>query len=84
MGGYRVAVGTDGLPWVITRKKQIFRQTKAGWTKVRGTLDDISIGPEGSIIGVRRNKGIWKYNQATEKWFKIGKFGLNVAVGPGG
>jgi len=51
---------------------------------VRGSLDDIGIGPEGSVIGVRKRRGVWKYNELKKKWYKIGKFGSNVAVGPGG
>ena len=51
---------------------------------MKGSLNDIGIGPEGSIVGARHKKGIWKYNLESEKWFKIGKYGLNVAVGPGG
>jgi hypothetical protein len=54
------------------------------WKKVKGSLDDIAIGPEGSIIGVRQRRGVWKFDTAQRKWFKIGKFALNVSVGPGG
>jgi len=47
-------------------------------------MDNISVGPEGSVIGVRGRKGVWKYHIKQQKWVKIGKFGFNVSVGPGG
>lgn len=82
--GYRIAVDNEGFPWVVTKRHQIFRKTKLGWKRIRGSLDDIAIGPEGSVLGVRRRRGVWKYNLDVNKWFKIGKNALNIAVGPGG
>ena len=52
--GKRVAVDNDGKPWVVTKKHRVYKQeTNFSWTKIKGSLDDIAIGPEGSIIGVR-------------------------------
>ena len=82
--GFRVAVDRDGEPWVVTRRHKVFRKIGKKWERVRGQLDDIGIGPEGSIIGVRRRRGVWKYNLDKKKWYKIGKFAASVAVGPGG
>lgn len=82
--GFRVAVDKDGEPWVVTRRHKVFRKIGQKFERVRGQLDDIGIGPEGSIIGVRRRRGVWKYNLDKKKWYKIGKYAANVAVGPGG
>jgi hypothetical protein len=79
-----VAVDAKGEPWVVTRRHKIFRKVGKKWIRVRGQLDDIAIGPEGSIIGVRRKRGVWKFNLKKNKWYKIGKYAANVAVGPGG
>ena len=82
--GFRIAVDNKGKPWVVTRRHKVFRKLEKGWERVKGSLDDIAIGPEGSVIGVRQKRGVWKYHAQKNKWYKIGKFGLNVSVGPGG
>jgi len=82
--GFRVAVDQKGSPWVVTRRHKVFRLDGKKWKRVRGSLDDIAIGPEGSIIGVRKRFGVWKYNLTKSKWYKIGRWAASVAVGPGG
>ena len=82
--GSRISVDNNGRPWVVTKIGRIFRKTTEGWKAIKGKLHDIAIGPEGSIVGVRGRKGVWKYNDVSRKWYKVGKFGYNVAVGPGG
>lgn len=46
-------MGNDGNPWVVTSRHKIFRKLDKGWKRVKGSLDDIAIGPEGSVVGVR-------------------------------
>ena len=82
--GHRIAVDPTGMPWVVIREGRIFRRTLRGWKLIKGRLDDIGIGPEGSVIGVRDEKGVWKYNEKTRFWHKIAKSGFNVAVGLSG
>ena len=74
----------EGNPWVVTRRHKVYRRINKTWTRVKGSLDDIAIGPEGSIIGVRKRFGVWKYNLDRNKWYKIGRWAASVAVGPGG
>jgi hypothetical protein len=68
----------------VTRRHKVFRLVNKKWQRIKGSLDDIAIGPEGSIVGVRRERGVWKYNEETGKWYKIGRHGVSVGVGPGG
>jgi len=73
--GHRIAVDNNGQPWVVTKIGRVFRKTPAGWKLIKGKLNDIAVGPEGSIVGVRENKGVYKYSEKGEKWYKIGKYG---------
>ena len=51
--GKRITVDEKGFPWVVTDERKIYRKTPKKWKLIKGRLDDISIGPEGSVVGVR-------------------------------
>ncbi len=51
----RVAVGSDGKPWVVNKSNLIFRHDGGiNWTQIPGLATDIAVGADGSvfIIGI--------------------------------
>lgn len=53
-GAQRIAVGEDGLPWIITSSNTIMRREGTafpgtGWVDVEGSAKDIAIGANGAV-----------------------------------
>jgi hypothetical protein len=79
----RVAVGPDGLPWVINNSDQIFRRSSAGaWTLVPGAAKDIGVGADGSVWVTGAN-GIW-YLPPDGASQGVDGAATQVSVGPDG
>ncbi len=86
-----VAVGPDGVPWVLTNAHQIYKRVGNGWALQPGLATSIAIGgtatnPVVWITDVGSpspgNHGIWKWNGT--KWTPESGGGDSIAVGPGG
>lgn len=84
-GALRIAVGPDGLPWIINNKGEIYKMgTGAQWQKLTGSALDIAVGATGAaymISTVPAPGGFaikyWKNNQ----WNQMpGKGAVRIAV----
>ena len=64
----RIAVHSDGQPWIISTSKKVFRYTRAGWVSVKAPKARLLVnGPEGSLylldnVLQKSGFGIWKWN----------------------
>lgn len=89
-GGRRIAVGANGLPWVVNSKGEIYRRHQEGtWQMIPGFARDISVGAEGSVWIIGTNKigndyGIYRWNEAISNWEVADGTGARIAVGPDG
>jgi streptogramin lyase len=89
-GGRRIAVGPDGLPWVVNTAGEIYRRHKDGtWQRFPGLARDISVGAEGSVWIIGTNKigndyRIFRWNEAISNWEVADGMGTRIAVGPDG
>jgi predicted Zn-dependent protease len=84
-GGQRIAVGPDGLPWIVNNNGQIYKMgSDAKWQKLPGSALDIAVGATGAayIISTVPAPGgfaikYWKNNQ----WNQMpGKGAVRIAV----
>jgi hypothetical protein len=84
-GALRIAVGPDGLPWVVNNKGEIYKMgNDAKWQKLPGSALDIAVGTTGAaymISTVPAPGGFaikyWKNNQ----WNQMpGKGAVRIAV----
>jgi hypothetical protein len=85
-GAITIAVGVDGLPWVIDSAHRISHLTRTGWTPYPGTATDISVGANGAvwIIGTDTVAGGHSiYRWTGTHWAGSGG-AVKVAVGPDG
>jgi hypothetical protein len=50
-GGLRIAVGPDGIPWLVNRDGNIYRGEPDGsdWHSIDGCAHDIAVGGDGSV-----------------------------------
>ena len=58
---YRITVDGLGVPYIVTRKSDIYKWSikNKRWTLLRGKANDIGVGPQGElwIIGSDKEKG---------------------------
>jgi hypothetical protein len=87
-GGVRIAVGPDGLPWIVNDTGAIWHLTPGGWVNVPGGGHDISVGADGSvwIIGLNAApSGFELYRYNGTGWDGLaGLGGVAISVGPDG
>lgn len=87
-GAVRIAVGPDGLPWVVNDNNQIYRRTGAGtWVHVPGAARDIGVGADGSvwIIGTTPAFGGFEIlRRVNNAWVKVDGGGVRITVNPVG
>jgi hypothetical protein len=86
-GAVRIAVGPDGLPWVVNTANQIFHRTSSGWTPVAGAARDIGVGGDGTvwIIGTTAVSGGFEiFRRDGNAWTKVDGGGVRIAVNPVG
>jgi hypothetical protein len=86
-GAVRIAVGPDGLPWVVNSTGSIYRRTAGGWILLPGAARDIGVGADGSawIIGtnpVGGGYGIYRWNGSA--WEPIDGGAAAISVGTEG
>jgi len=48
-GGVRIAVGPDGLPWMVNSVGNIYHDEGHGWVQQPGGGRDIGVGADGSV-----------------------------------
>ncbi len=79
----RIAVGPEGLPWVVNDAGQIF-QCLGGthWKQKPGLAVDIGIGSEGSVWICAKDSGIYRWTGET--WQQIDGSGTRISVAPDG
>ncbi|MCF0075589.1 M57 family metalloprotease [Dyadobacter sp. CY261] len=84
-GALRIAVGPDGLPWIVNNKGEIYKMSiDSKWQKLTGSALDIAVGTTGGvhIISTVPAPGgfaikYWKNNQ----WNQMpGKGAVRIAV----
>ena len=83
-GAVRIAVGPDGIPWVVNNLGQIFKRVNSQWQQLPGNAVDIAVGANGSVYIVSTTPALggfaiklWKNN----KWEQIpGRGGMRIAV----
>ena len=47
-----VSVGSDGTVWCVNNNNEIFMRDGNGWTRIFGSLSQISVGSASEICGV--------------------------------
>jgi hypothetical protein len=90
-GAVRIAVGPDGMPWIVNAAGQIFHRVGNSWGRpLPGRAKDIGVGADGSvwIIGtnhvgeIGEDFGIYELNGAN--WKKVAGGAVRIAVGKDG
>ena len=88
-GAVRIAVGPNGVPWIVNSAGQIFRREGDAWKPLPGRAKDIGVGADGSVwivgtkpIGAAGDFGIYKLTGAN--WTSVDGGGVRIAVGPDG
>jgi hypothetical protein len=90
--GIRIAVGPDGLPWILTNGGGIWRFSDSdfSWHQVPGLATDISIGADGSVWVIGTDpygpygNHIYRWNDTTASWTQYPGAALRIAVDPTG
>jgi hypothetical protein len=84
-----ISVGPKGIPWIVNKKGEIFRQKGKGWEQLPGNARDVGIGGDGTawITGTEDKAGggiVSKWKEADFKWVKLTGEGVMIEVGPKG
>ena len=90
--GIRIAVGPDGMPWMIDSAGSIFHWENGGWQIKPGGGQDIGVGADGSVWiigdtralpgGPAKDYNPFRWNGAG--WDIAPGAGIRIAVGPDG
>ena len=88
-GAVRIAVTSDGNPWVVNDAQQIFRWDGFAWQSIPGSARDVGVGADGStwIIGtnpVPGGYGIYRWNGLDWEAIDGGGGGIGIAVASDG
>ncbi|HXM58803.1 MAG TPA: hypothetical protein VOB72_25615, partial [Candidatus Dormibacteraeota bacterium] len=86
-GGVRIAVGPDGLPWIVNSGGAIWHLTPGGWVNVPGGGHDIAVGADGSVWLLGLNTiagGFQTYRFNGSGWDAVNGGGVAITVGPDG
>lgn len=77
----RIAVGSYQHIWGITSDDQIWQWNgiEKNWKTIQGRLCDISVGADGTVCGVSRKEGIFRWN--ITQWADIGGQLRQISVG---
>jgi hypothetical protein len=88
-GAVRIAVGPDGLPWIVNSAGSIFHRVNnnTAWLALPGGAQDIGVGADGTpwVIGtnaVPGGFGIYRWDGST--WVGIDGGGVQISVGGDG
>ncbi|MEO6286789.1 MAG: M57 family metalloprotease [Dyadobacter sp.] len=83
-GGVRIAVGPDGIPWVVNSVGQIFKRVNSQWQMLPGTALDIAVGADNSVYIVSMTPapgGFAIKKLKNNNWEQIpGRGGMRIAV----
>jgi predicted Zn-dependent protease len=83
-GGVRIAVGPDGIPWVVNNLGQIFKRVNSQWQMLPGNALDIAVGADNSVYIVSTTPapgGFAIKRLKNNKWEQIpGRGGMRIAV----
>lgn len=82
----RLAVSSDGSPWGVNNKREIFRHDGRDWKRVRGAdAVDIAIGGGGEVFVTDTQESLFKLDAASGRFKRYpGVSGTRVAVDSGG
>jgi Tectonin domain len=95
-GGVRIAVGPDGMPWVVNSVGQIFRRAGNSWNELPGRGTDIGVGKVDNFagsqtsawligtdrVGTAGDFGVYEF--VGENWSKIDGGAIGISVGLNG
>lgn len=88
-GGVRIAVGSDGNPWIVNSAGQIYRRLNNTWTIQPGLAKDIGAGTNGAVwaigttpVGAGSDFNVLRWNGAS--WDNVDGGGVRIAVAPDG
>lgn len=83
-GAVRIAVGPDGMPWVVNNLGQIFKRVNSQWQLMPGTAVDIAVGADGSVYIVSTTPALGGFaikQLKNNQWETIpGRGGMRIAV----
>lgn len=84
-----ISVDSEGIPWIVNIKNEIFRLKGSSWQKLPGLAKDIGVGADGSvwIIGsgdAGKDASVYKWNESDWEWVKMSGEGARIAVDPEG
>jgi hypothetical protein len=87
-GGWRIAVGPDGTPWVVDSGRHIHRQMGGIWQTLPGLATDIGVGPKGEvwITGADFNPvggyHVYEWDEGHGEWNLQPGGAVSISVGP--
>ena len=86
-GAVRIAVASDGSPWVTNSSNQIFHMVGSGWVKYPGLAQDVAVGANGAVwvVGttpVPGGYGIYRWQGSI--WARVYGGAVRIAVAPDG
>ena len=81
----RIAIDTDGRPWVVSRRNTIFVHDNAKrWQKLSGTAVDIAVDAPGHARIVGKDGKIYMFNAKINNWDPVSQDSDSKAIGAGG
>jgi Tectonin domain len=83
----RIAVGSQGNPWVINSSHQIYQREGSAWVQMPGAATDIAIGADDAvwIVGTDPNgAGYGLYQWTSTGWVGVAGSAAAIAVDPDG
>jgi hypothetical protein len=86
-GGVRIAVSSDGTPWIVNDAGGIFVLNGGGWQQLPGAATDIAVGANGLVWIIGTNPvsggfGIFYWDGSN--WVGVDGGGVRISVGRDG
>jgi Tectonin domain len=88
-GAVRIAVGPNGVPWIVNSAGQIFRREGNAWKPLPGRAKDIGVGADGTVwiigtnpVGTAGDFGI--YSLVGGSWVAVEGGAVRISVAPDG
>jgi hypothetical protein len=88
-GALRVAVASDGQPWIVNAAGRIYERWGNRWILLPGLARDIGAGGDGSIWVIGTNAvpggyGLWRWAPGTGGWQAVPGGAVAISVDPAG
>jgi hypothetical protein len=74
----RIAVGPDGVPWIVTADNRIFQQVRGEFRQLPGAARDISVGGDGTAWIIGTDDAVYRWNGTA--WGRLNVSGVAISV----